>query len=450
MRYQKPHLQLTKVLMALIVAASCFRVLLCFVHNPMDYLWMDMVRHWENGLHFPRGGYAGAADPIVYQVYLFVLQRLTACNRYLIAFASAVLSVFMPWTYYMAARTFGLQKTPALWVWALIAWAPSLAVIYHFIMMETMLLLLEGIALWMTARYLRDGGRGAVLTCVFFWTLACLTKPTVVPLAGICLLWVWWKRSTPLWLIGCGAALSLVMLVPQAVRSKVELGFVAPLGNPWMTRIQLRSGVKSIQLHYYTHPVESIGFHPLSSDYEGEFASPSCFIRPLEPLSHWAMRRAWSNSAARLTISSGHGERDWKAAYDRFTPDRDEWLAQWRENIILFFFAPSWPETTAGEWDGRLEYLSRWIWAPLIFLVFAFNVREFVHRRVELIPVAVTLFTLMMALQNAVIMEGRYRKVAEPLLLLNLVWVLTPESSRSTIGRRVASQPDASSDSMPA
>ncbi len=128
----------------------------------------------------------------------------------------------MPWTYYRAAREFGLRKTPALWVWALIAWTPSLFVIYHYIMMETLLLLLEGAALWMTARYLRKGGTEAFLTSIFFWTLASLTKPIVVPLAVVCVLWSWWKKSTPLRAIAAGALLAIIMLVPQAVRSKIE------------------------------------------------------------------------------------------------------------------------------------------------------------------------------------------------------------------------------------
>src|SRR5271156_2571388 len=73
-----------KLLLILIVAASCLRVFVCFQHNPMDYLFSDMARHWGNGLAFSKEvGYSGAADPIGYQVYIFVLQKLTACNRFL-------------------------------------------------------------------------------------------------------------------------------------------------------------------------------------------------------------------------------------------------------------------------------------------------------------------------------------------------------------------------------
>ncbi len=419
-----------KLLVLLIVAASCFRVFICFVHNPMNYIFSDMLRHWSNGLHFPRGSYTGAADPIVYQVYIWLLHHLTRDNRFLIAFASALLSVLMPWTYYRAAREFGLQKIPALWVWALIAWTPSLFVIYHFIMMETMLLLLEGVALWMTARYLRKGRTEAFLTLIFFWTLAALTKPTVVPLAGICVLWVWWKKSTPLRDVAVGAVLAIVMLIPQAVRSKVELGFFAPFGNPWLTRIILRDGTRMTYVHYYP-PADKSGYLKASApDIDMAFGAPSCFILPLEPVSLWAIRRAHRDSKAYVTIDGSYGERDWKAAYDHFNHDSDEWWAQWRENIILFFFAPSWPETGVNEWDGHLEYRTRWIWAPLILFVFVCNARQFARRRFDLIPVAVTLFTLVMALQNAVLTEGRYRKPVEPVLLLNLVWVL----SRKPVG----------------
>ncbi len=418
------HSTYYKLAIVLVIAASCFRGFVCFVHNPMDYLATDMLRHWNNGSTFPRGGYAGAADPIVYQIYIFVLQRMTGSNRLLVALASSILSVLMPWTYYRAARDFGLAKTRAVWLWALIAWTPSLIVIYHFIMMETVLLLLEGVALWMTARYLRKGGTKHFLWFVFFWTAACLTKPTLIPLAGVCFLWVWWKRSTPLRQIGMGAALAVIMLIPQGFRSKVELGFIAPFGNPWLTRIQLRSGVRLMHFHFYPPSNPLLHFKPQEGHLDLEFGSPSAYMRPLEPVSHWVMRRAVGDSTASVTINGANGEQDWKAAYQSFDRDTDEWLAEWRENIILFLFAPSWPESGFWQWDSYLEYCCRWMWAPLILIVFVLNAREFAHRRFDLIPVATMLFTLALGLQNVVITEGRYRKPVEPMLLLNLVWVL--------------------------
>ena len=413
-----------KLLVLFIIAASLARILVCFYFNPMSSLQSDMMRHWMNGALFPRNGYTGAGDPIGYQIYIFVLHNLTADNRFLVALASALMSIAMPWTYYRAARNFGMDKIPSLWVWLLIAWTPSLVTIYHFIMMETLLLLLEGVALWTTARYLRKGTTKAFLWFIVCWTLACLTKPTVAPLAAICGLWSWWKKRPSIKDLALAAVIAIVMLVPPAVHSKVTLGFVAPFGNPWLTKLMLRSGAKLTYVHYYFHSstLDPMGTQP--KDANLVFSSPSCDPAALAPLSSWAMRRASGNSIARFVVNSAYGERDWKAGYERYNHDSNEWLAQWRENIILFLFSPSWPE---AYYDGRftvVERTFRWLWAPLILLVLVLNFREFAHRRFDLIPVAVTLFTLLLAFQNEVLMEGRYRKPVEPLLLLNLVWVI--------------------------
>jgi len=414
-----------KIAVLLIAVASCVRVVVCFVHNPMDYVWSDMARHWSNGVHFPGGGYFGAGDPIGYQVYILILHKVTFDQKFLIALASALLSILMPWTFYRAARNFGLPKTPSLWVWALIAATPSLLAIYHYIMMETLLLFLEGLALWMTARYLRRGGRLAFLVMVVTWTLASLTKPTVVPVACICVLWGWWKQSTPLKDLAIGAVLAFVMLLPQAVRTKAELGFAAPFGNPWLTKIMLRDGAQVTHLDFYAHRIKELGRDSPASDYDEEFSSPSCYVRPLSPLSSWTMRRAQTPSRESVIIDAEHGERDWRAAYELFNHDPDEWMAQWRENVVLFFFAPSWPESAVNDWEGRLDYDTRWVWAPLILVVLVGNIRQFIGRRFDLIPIAVTAITLSMVLQNVVLFEGRYRKPIEPLLWLNLVWIVS-------------------------
>ena len=239
----------------LILLGSALRLFVCLAYNPLDFLLLlDPARHWGNGLRFPKGAYFGASDPIGYQVYIFLLRKLTADNRFLVGLASGLLSVAMPWTYYRAARDFGLRKLPALWVWALIAWTPSLLAIYHYIMMETLLLFLDGAALWATARYLRPGRSWrAYLVFVFLWTLACLTKPSVIPLATAFVVASGWKRLPSVRTLATAAALVAVLLVPQAIRSEVALGFAAPFGNPWLTKIQHRSGVHMLQVDFFTH-----------------------------------------------------------------------------------------------------------------------------------------------------------------------------------------------------
>jgi hypothetical protein len=335
----------------------------------------------------------------------------------------------MPWTYYRAARDFGMSKLSSMWVWALIAWTPSLMVIYHYVMMETLLLLVEGMALWMTARYLRKGTTEAFLVMVFCWTAAGLTKPTIAPVAAVCVLWAWWKKRPPVRVLAAAAVLFAAMLMPQGIRSELELGFFAPFGNPWLTKIQHRSGTKMMYLNFYTHTDPF--FHFKSEHmYAMAFSSPSGAIRPLWPFSDWAMQRAQGDSKLTLTIDSAYGARDWKAAYSAIRISPQEWLVQWRENIVLFLFAPSWPESVVGQWDGRLEFWGRWLWAPLILVVLVWDIREFLDRRFNLIPVAVTAFILSLGLQNVVTAEGRYRKPLETLLLLNIVYLVDGRKNR--------------------
>jgi hypothetical protein len=286
----------------------------------MDYLWSDCLRHWKNGLYFPKGSYSGAADPIGYQVYMFVLHRITGDRRLLIALAAALLSVLMPWIYYRAVREFGLRKTPALWVWALIGLTPSLIAIFHFIMMETLLLVLQGLGLWMTARYLRKGTNGAFVASVMIWTLAVLTKPTVGVLAAVCVLWSWWRKSTPLRMVALSGVLAVLLLVPQSIRSRSELGFIAPFGNPWLSRIMLRDGSTVSEFMFHS---PSGNFQPLL------FISPSCTVQPLRPFSLWATRRGFTGTKTTEIIDAHYGERDWKAAYRSLPVTREEWLSQW-------------------------------------------------------------------------------------------------------------------------
>ncbi len=427
------------ILTLLVILGSAIRVFVCLQHNPLDYLSSDMLRHWENGLWFPRGGYTAVSDPILYQIYVFVLQRLTNYNKLLIGIASGLLSALMPWTYYRAARESGLRKAAALWVWILIVWTPSLFTIYHYIMMETLLLLVDGIALWMSARYLRKGGTQAFLLSIFFWTLACLTKPTVIPLAGVCVLWSCWKRLPPVRALVAATVMVVILLLPQGLRSRMRLGFFAPFGNPWLTKIQHRSGAKTIYVDLH---VAGGQYLHLPSFSEGEvhmvFASPSCYIQPLYPLSHWHLRRAANNSKIRVTVNTAHGAEDWKSAYRSLNVDRHEWLAQWGENIVLFFFAPSWPESGQDEWDGKLVVVTRWMWAPVIVFVLLGNGRAFLRRRFEFIPVVVTLFTLFLMLQNVATTEGRYRQPLEPLLLLNLVWVINQRDTAAESTEKTA------------
>lgn len=397
-------------LIALIILGALVRFFICFQHNPLDYLFSDPKRHWLNGQRLFSPDLMGAGDPLLYQIYVFILRAFAGDNRYVIALACGLLSMLMPWTFYRASREFGFSRNEGLGAWCGIVWLPSLATIYHYFMMETLLLLLIGLALWMTGRCLRVASILSWLVAVVCWILAVMTKPTIFPLALCCLAYIWFRRSCNWRWAVIGAVVALVMMIPNTLRTQHYLGFIAPLGNPWITEIQHRSGAREIKIHF--------------NGGTWGFASPSVAIQPLEPLSPWMMRRALEKTTVTVYADSTHGMQDWRNAYDQLQCGWKEWFLQLKENIVLFLFSPSWPDSNQNEWDGWLNYQLRWIWAPVMFFVLDCNVREFIRREFHLLPLSVTILMLFLMFQNVATTEGRYRKPLEPLLVLNLIWAL--------------------------
>lgn len=404
-----------RYLVALVIVGSLLRLFVCFQHNPLDYLFSDPLRHWLNGSRLFHPDIIGMNDPILYQIYIYILRGLTGDNRYFVALACGILSVIMPWTYYKASRELGFSKNSALVVWVLIAWTPSLFTIYHYVAMETILLPLLGLSFWMTGRFMRKDSLASWFVAVFCWTLACLTKATVVPLAAACLLYCWRVKSWRIMYAATGLLLVIMLLLPNALRTRRYLGFFAPLGNSWIVKIQHYSGAREVKIEFGANKFK--------------FASPSVTIQPLEPLSPWAIRRAWEDTAVKIKIDPAKGEDDWQRAYQALDVGWKERSLQLMENVVLFLFSPSWPDGNRHEWDGWVTHHFRWLWAPLIFFVLECNLREFWRQQFHLIPIAVTIFILFLVFQNFATTEGRYRKPLEPLLLINLVWSVMPSAS---------------------
>lgn len=209
-----------------------------------------------------------------------------------------------------------------------------------------------------------------------------------------------------------GLAVVVVMLVPSSIRSEKYLGFIAPLGNPWVVELGHRDDAYSVQI--------DVG----NAKYF--FSSPSANSGPLDPFSSWMIHRSYSRASLHVVIDPRYGARDWQEASDQIHPDMKTRGGELLENVILFLFSPTWPDSDRTSWDGWVNFYARWMWAPLIFFLLDCNLRIFFRGNFPLIPVAVTVLTLFLAFQNMATMEGRYRKALEPLLLLNLVWIFSP------------------------
>lgn len=408
------------LLLALVAVGTLVRVAVAFHYNPLDYLYSDAMRHWTNGLQFFHPNLMAGCDPIGYQGYVFLLRLITRDSHYAVALACALLSAFMPWTFYRAGREFGLSRNRALLLYALIAWMPSLVFVYHFIMAETLLLALVGFSLWMSARHLRKGDLPSLLVATAAWTLACLTKMIPLPLAATCLAYGWWRHSRKLGHLALAATVALILLVPAAIRSDRVLGFAAPFGNSWLQRIHHHAGTTNIRIEY--------------GGSFWQYGSPSAHIQPLEPFSAWAMRRSQGDTTVEVRIDPSNGRADWRRAYGQLPNTWRDWRDRQFENTVLFLFAPAWPESNRPGWEGWINLGQRWLWAPLILVLLGCNLKLFRARRFDLVPVATTLFTLGLLFQDVATMEGRFRKPLEPMLLLNLVWV-TRALPRRKVGK---------------
>ena len=140
------------LLYALILCGSLVRMVMPFVHNPLDHRWSDPGRWW---------GYTGTGvdtpplaliDPVFYQAWLSFIAKFTLDIPVLVALYAGLLSALTPWLWYRFLRELLPGKRRALLGWAILAWLPSWIGIYGYFMTETLLLPLLGLALWLSWR----------------------------------------------------------------------------------------------------------------------------------------------------------------------------------------------------------------------------------------------------------------------------------------------------------
>src|SRR5690606_29068722 len=144
--------------------------------NPIDNIFSDPQRHWEQGVEPLRTDPMSMTDPILYQLFVGVIGKLSGQLPGLVAFYTALLSLLMPWIWYRFFRELQPSKIVAVAGWVAIAWLPSWMGIYGYFMQETLMLPLLGAALYATWRCKRKKDLASFLWMVVAWTLAGLTR----------------------------------------------------------------------------------------------------------------------------------------------------------------------------------------------------------------------------------------------------------------------------------
>jgi hypothetical protein len=406
-------------------ATLLLRLLYPFFSSPLDRLFSDPARHWDNALHFLHPSVMGSGDPYLYQVWLFGLQQLARQSVPGVLLGCGVLCAVMPYGWYRALREL-LPRPWALGGGVLIALVPSFLGIYAYFMNETLLLSLTGLAFWLTLRARRKATVRAFVAACVLWLAVCFTRSVLIPIALMCLLWIallpprrWLKL---LW----GLALFTAIAIPAGLHCRAALGFFSPFGNPYMAEIYRHSGKKLIALNY------------LSQGRYG-FGSPSFYNPTFYPFSDWLTDRV---GEVAVVIDTTRGRASWIEEDRRVRGERTfSTIQDYWENLLYLGFGQPWPANDHNTLVGALTIWARWLWPPIAIAV-ALGVvgRRFVERE-WLLPICGLSMLALLAVQNGGIIEGRYRLPVDPIVLAALVVLCYRVYARRRSFRASSKQP---------
>ncbi len=390
----------------LLLAAACvYRVVLIVRWNPVDNIWSDPQRHWDQGIDTLRSDPMSMIDPILYQLYMGAFGKLTLKLRPLSAYFTSLLSLVGPWLWYRFLRELTRDRDVSLTGWLVLAALPSWSAIYSYFMQETLMLPLLGAALWATWRARRKGDVPSFVWATAAWTLAGLTRGICFPLALVALAWTWLAGPRKVARAIPSTLLVASIFVPLSVRSYSATGMIAPHGIGTMVQLYHRSGAQEIL----------IDFRHQGAYWAYGFTSPALLRPPFEPFFQW---RSLRTGSAKFSIDMDQGSRDWNAAMASLPPwtlRRAAWLTG--ENLILLFFSQSWPDTNLERAIGVANQWERWLWAPLFVAAVAFTVAGWRRQRDWLLPALLLVWLVVQGLFPLAVNEGRYRKPFEGMLV---------------------------------
>ncbi|HEY3809215.1 MAG TPA: hypothetical protein VGL50_04680 [Steroidobacteraceae bacterium] len=386
-------------------AVLVLRLLYPFFNSPLSHIFSDPQRHWDNAGLFLTPSVMGSGDPFLYQLWLFVLRRMSDDAGALILSGCGALCAAMPYGWYRALREL-LPRLAALRSAVLIGLWPSFLGIYAYFMNETLLLTLTGFAFWLSLRLLRRRDLPAWSAACALWLLAGFTRTVALPMAAICLLCAWLVQPLKLRAAGVAVLLSLLLAIPAGLHGGSALNYFAPLGNLYLNEIYHAGDNKSIQID-------------MGARGSYIFGSPSYYNPTFYPFSDWTSSRTGVLS---ITIDTRNGRADWRSTLAQI-PHRSL-SGQWHdfvENLCFLLFGQSWPDNDRSSVVCWLTVWSRWLFVPSVLAV-AVAVRRGVYRgRDWLLPLCALLSLGLLLVQREGIMEGRYRKPLEPIFMAALL-----------------------------
>src|SRR4026207_645956 len=92
------------LLFVAILAGSCVRFHVAVTLNPMQHLWSDPARHWDNATVPVTRNPLNGIDPLIYQVWLMVVAKVTNGSTTALGLYAGLLSALTPWLWYLFLR----------------------------------------------------------------------------------------------------------------------------------------------------------------------------------------------------------------------------------------------------------------------------------------------------------------------------------------------------------
>lgn len=406
---------------SLVIVGALIQVVTVFVYNPVEHIWSDPERHWQQGIDALRIDLMSTTDPILYQLYIGVLAKLTLKMPVLVAFYTSLLAVATPWVWYRFLRELQTSRTIALIGWAFFSLLPSWTSMYSFFMQETLLLPLLGGALWATWRCRREGTVSSFVLMVAFWIAAGLTRGIAIPMAAVCCTWLWLAQDEKWRKAALSSLLMILIMGPLTYRAYQTVGHFAPHGMGHLAAIYGMSGKREIVLR------TSRG----GSRWTHTFGSPSTGTKPFEPLSDWSTQRT---GKVVVDVDLLKGSEDWDNAYEQVKMEPIDALWITKENLIFLFFASSWPDNNPERLLDNLNSSMRWLWAPAFVLVLIGML--LLRRRLRgnwMLPAVLLTWFIVQGLLPISVNEGRYRKPFEGLVVAQILLFAAAVRGRTSV-----------------
>ncbi len=394
------------VVYTLILLALSIRVLCIVVLPPYNSLAADAQRHVHDALNLPHLDAISALDLPLYACWL----HFTLINNRVTVLIQTLLSLSAPCVWWLWMRQCLPSKTYALIGFAILAILPSWSAIYSFFMPETLLLPLCGLSLWLSWLACERKKLSLYLLAALFWGLSITVKPTVAICFLIIVVWqlrsVWRDKPSKMAAVFCLQLAGVLTIYSMVPLRNVE----------FFHTFSLTPGFFPYNQIYYASGKQSLYGRAVYTGTDGSTDHADFVIlspvlnpesRPFAPFNNWRSIRTGQQD-----VQIDFRNRQSCPKIDCPLSTRLHLTA---ENWLFFFLSKSWPDDQENNWSCWAENCMRWLWMPLSMVTFYVAWRERIFSLPVILAFALTAFFL---IQQSWVLEGRYRKPWEGLIIV--------------------------------